>query len=177
MSRLAGGGAPDSEQQYRSRDAIHATALIVGEAGVLIRGPSGSGKSGLALALLALADDRQLFARLIGDDRVLIHLKNQRILAIGAPNMRGLIERRGYGIVRASAEPCAIIRLVVDLLPDGVRAARLPDEGALKASLDEVELPRLTFDGETGPVERAFAVLEYLDKIGDKIMTGFAHFA
>ena len=34
---------------------LHATAVVYGEHGVLILGPSGSGKSALALALLAKA--------------------------------------------------------------------------------------------------------------------------
>ena len=48
---------------------IHATVVLVGEAGVLIRGASGSGKSALALALMSEAGRRGLFARLVGDDR------------------------------------------------------------------------------------------------------------
>lgn len=164
------------DEQFRSWDAIHASALVLGEAGVLIRGPSGAGKSSLTLALLALADDRKLFARLIGDDRVLIRSNSRRILARGAPKVYGLVEKRGYGIVEAPTELCAIVRLVVDLLPRHERSARLPDQGALTASLGEVELPRLTFGGESGPFERTSAVLGYLDKIGDKIMTRVAHF-
>ena len=49
---------------------MHATAVIYGDYGVLILGPSGSGKSALALALLARARSAGLFAALIGDDRV-----------------------------------------------------------------------------------------------------------
>ena len=157
--------------------SVHATALVIGEAGVLVRGPSGSGKSALALALLALADDRKLFARLIGDDRVSISVENRRILARGAPNIHGLIERRGYGIVEMPTEPCAIVRLVVDLLPDHQPGARLPDEDTRRAFLAGMPAPRLMFDGGSSPLERAYAVLGYLDKTGDKIMTGFAHFA
>lgn len=158
-------------------DAIHANALVLGEAGVLIRGPSGSGKSSLTLALLALACGRGLFAALIGDDRVFIRAKGQQILASGAPNVLGLIERRGYGVVRARTEPCAVIRLVVDLSRRCERGPRLPDEDALSVSLGEINLPRLAFDAATAPVERGYAVLEYLDKTGDKIMSGNAHFA
>jgi HPr kinase/phosphorylase len=157
--------------------SVHATALVIGEAGVLVRGPSGSGKSALALALLALASDRKLFARLIGDDRVSISSNNQRIQVRGTPNIQGLIERRGYGIVEAPTEPCAIVRLVVDLLPHHQPSARLPDDAARKAFLAGIPAPRLIFDGDSRPIERAYAVLGYLDKIGDKIMTGFAHFA
>lgn len=49
---------------------VHGTAAVVGEAGVLIRGASGAGKSSLALALVDAAAARGLFARLVGDDRI-----------------------------------------------------------------------------------------------------------
>ncbi|QLP96335.1 MAG: hypothetical protein HZY79_01495 [Rhodoblastus sp.] len=51
--------------------AIHASAVAVGESCVLLRGPSGSGKSAAALALIDLAGAHGLFARLVADDRVL----------------------------------------------------------------------------------------------------------
>jgi serine kinase of HPr protein (carbohydrate metabolism regulator) len=157
--------------------SVHATALVLGEAGVLIRGPSGSGKSGLALALLAAAGHCRLFAALIGDDRVYLRVSDRRILASGAPNIRGLVERRGYGIVRAPAEPCAVVRLVVDLALGGEQGPRLPDDDFLNVSFGEIALPRLTFDAATAPVERAYAILEYLDRIDHKVVSGIAHFA
>ena len=46
---------------------VHASAVAIGEAGILIRGPSGAGKSSLALALIALAQLQGRFARLIAD--------------------------------------------------------------------------------------------------------------
>jgi HPr kinase/phosphorylase len=156
---------------------IHASALVIGEAGVLVRGPSGSGKSSLTLALLTLAANRRSFAKLIGDDRVLMGSEGARVLVCGTPNVLGLIERRGYGIVRASTEPCAVVRLVVDLLPEGERSERLPDKHVLCATLGGITLPRLVFDAVSTLFERSYAVLGYLDKIGDKNMTGFAHFA
>jgi len=176
MNKPVTGTAQGGERSGAS-GAIHASALVLGEAGVLIRGPSGSGKSSLTLALLALAGDRGLFAALIGDDRVLIRASGRQILASGAPNVHGLIERRGYGIVRAPVEPCAVVRLVVDLSPRNGRGPRLPDEDALSVSFGEISLPRLAFDAASAPVERAYAVLEYLDRIGDKIVSGIAHFA
>jgi len=46
----------------------------------------------------------------------------------------GLIEERGYGIVAAQAEPCAVVRLIVDLEPEG-HGARMPDRQELVANL------------------------------------------
>lgn len=163
-------------EQSDASQAVHASALVLGEAGVIIRGPSGSGKSSLALALLTVVGDRKQFARLVGDDRILIRSKAGRLIASGAANVRGLIERRGYGLVETSSELCVVVRLVVDLLPRRERGARLPDEAALAVRLGEIKLPRLTLDAESAPIDRAYAVLEYLNKITDKNMTRIAHF-
>jgi serine kinase of HPr protein (carbohydrate metabolism regulator) len=155
---------------------LHASALIVREAGILICGPSGAGKSGLALALLELARERGLFAALVGDDRVEVRAAGGRVLVRGAANVQGLIEQRGYGIVEAQAEPCAVVRLVVDLLAER-RAARMPEREELVANLAGIDLPRLMFGAESATIERAYATLGWLDKIDDKIMTRLAHFA
>ena len=45
---------------------LHATAVVHGESGVLILGPTGSGKSALALALLARARSAGEFGALVG---------------------------------------------------------------------------------------------------------------
>lgn len=145
--------------------AVHASALVAGEAGVLVRGPSGSGKSSLTLALLAAAGARRLFAALIGDDRVVVQPANGRLLASGAPNVRGLVERRGYGLVRQPTEPQAVVRLVVDLTAAGARAPRHPEADELTAELAGIALPRLVFDDRTDPMARAYAILERLDRM------------
>ena len=49
---------------------VHATAIVIGETGVLIRGRSGSGKSSLALALVARVRLAGGFAAFVADDRV-----------------------------------------------------------------------------------------------------------
>jgi HPr kinase/phosphorylase len=156
--------------------SLHASALVVREAGVVIRGPSGAGKSALTLALIECARERRLFAALIGDDRVSVAARNGRALVRGAPSVQGLIEKRGYGIVEAASEPCAIVRLVVDLLGEG-RGARLPEAKELATELAGIDLPRLPFGAESATIERAYATLGALDKINDKIMTRVAHFA
>lgn len=141
---------------------IHATAVVVGEAGILIRGRSGCGKSALALALVELARERGLFGRLIGDDRVIIQSCGGRALLSGAPQVASLIERRGYGLESQAFERTAVARLVVDLLEESAKAARMPEVADEITTLGAVRLRRLVFDGKTRPFERARAVFAAL---------------
>jgi HPr kinase/phosphorylase len=90
---------------------IHGTALALGGEGILLRGPSGSGKSDLALRLIDSG------ARRIADDQTEL-----RDIA-GAPRLSapaaiaGKLEIRGLGIVAVPHQVSAILRLVVDLRP------------------------------------------------------------
>lgn len=123
----------------QSPSTIHATALIVGHRGILIRGPSGSGKSRLALSLLHSAGSG--FARLVGDDRIHLAAVNGRLLMRPATALAGLIELRGLGIVRLPFEPVAVAHLVVDLAASD--AARIPDPAAQSVEIAGVRLARL----------------------------------
>src|SRR5579862_7561451 len=104
---------------------VHASAVLVGARAVLIRGPSGSGKSRLVLDLVAAARGGALrFARLVGDDRVHVEPAHGRLLVRPAAALAGLIELRGAGILKVPYEPSAVVGLVVDL---AAAAERLPD--------------------------------------------------
>jgi serine kinase of HPr protein (carbohydrate metabolism regulator) len=118
---------------------IHATALIVGHRGILIRGPSAAGKSALALALLQSAGES--FACLVGDDRVHLEAAHGRLLMRPATALQGLIEIRGLGIARVAFEPVAMAHLVVDL--EAAEAQRLPRSEDLVTSIEGVRLARL----------------------------------
>ena len=77
---------------------VHASAVLVGARAVLIRGPSGSGKSRLVLDLIDAARRGSLdFARLVGDDRVHLETAGGRLLVRPAPALAGIIEVRGAG--------------------------------------------------------------------------------
>jgi HPr kinase/phosphorylase len=142
---------------------IHATALAIGEAGILIRGPSGAGKSRLALDLIAEARRRGLFGRLVGDDRIAIASRGGRLIARGHPTIAGQIESRGEGILDLNCEPAVVIRLVVDL-GEGAAPERLP--GARTAvSLHGIALPRLCLEGPGQG--RGDAVIEHLLRMGN----------
>jgi energy-coupling factor transporter ATP-binding protein EcfA2 len=117
---------------------VHASCVVLGEAGVLIRGPSGSGKSQLARRLVSAYPG---FARLVSDDRVRIEVRHGRLVARSVPATAGTLEIRGLGLMQAAFEPAAVVRLVVDALPGP--ADRLPDEADARAYVCGVALPRI----------------------------------
>ena len=129
---------------------IHASAVLIGHRGFLIRGPSGSGKSRLVLALLQNATSD--FTRLVGDDRIHLETAHGRLLMRPAKALEGLIEVRGAGIVRLPYEPVAVASLVIDLgVPD---VARLPQETEFDTAIDGVALARLPVAHGDDPLAR-----------------------
>ncbi len=81
------------EQNNGSGFLLHATAVRLDGRAVLITGPSGSGKSDLALRLLELG------AELISDDQVQIERREGHAVASPPEPIAGKIEVRGVGIV------------------------------------------------------------------------------
>jgi HPr kinase/phosphorylase len=121
---------------------VHASAVLVGARAVLIRGPSGSGKSRLARELIETARDNGLgFARLVGDDRVHVDAAGGRLLVRPAEALAGLLEVRGVGLLRLVHEPSAVVGLVVDL--DAADAERLPETSRQRTEIEGIVLPRL----------------------------------
>ena len=85
------------------------SCVAIGKRALLIEGPSGSGKSGLALMLI----DRG--AQLIGDDSVLLEVDRGRLIARPHPNTRGLLEVRNLGLLEMPVGEEAIVSLVIRL--------------------------------------------------------------
>jgi serine kinase of HPr protein (carbohydrate metabolism regulator) len=137
----------------------HATAVLVGPRAVLIRGAAGSGKSRLAWALLEAAEaGKILFARLVADDRVALSALNGRLIAAAPSQIAGMIELRGWGILRVPYEPFAVVGLVADLAaPD---AERVPAASALSAEILGVRLPRLPVAKDRDPFPLVLKALE-----------------
>lgn len=122
----------------------HATCLVLGEDGILIRGAAGTGKSSLCLELLDHADMVGRHARLVADDRVRLALRHGRIVARPHPAVAGLIELRGLGIRRMiNVAPATVIRLVVDLVD---ACPRYPDDSIQPATILGIGLPRLRLE-------------------------------
>jgi serine kinase of HPr protein (carbohydrate metabolism regulator) len=137
---------------------IHASAVLVGARAVLIRGPAGSGKSRLALALIQNGGSAALsFTRLVGDDRVHVEAAHGRLLVRPAEALAGLIEVRGVGIRRLPYEPLAVAGLVVDLA--AVDSERLPACGSVVAEVAGVALPRLAVAPGVDPYPIVIAAL------------------
>jgi len=146
----------------------HATAVIVGEAGVLIRGASGAGKSALALALLAAGTPARLVS-LIGDDRVQLSVVNGRLVARAHPAIAGCIEQRGEGILRLGYEPAAVIRMTADIYPLAAGRdipPRTPSDDELTVEIAGLMLPRLALPKELSSEESARRVISFLCRLG-----------
>ncbi len=105
------------EQQNTA--CIHAACVSVEGHGLLIVGRSGAGKSSLALQMMALG------ARLVADDRVNLHARDGHVIADAVPELRGVIEARGIGLLRADSKGPVPVSLVADL--DQSEPARLPE--------------------------------------------------
>jgi HPr kinase/phosphorylase len=146
--------------------ALHASCVVVREAGVLIRGPSGSGKSLLARDLIFEAERLGRFARLVGDDRVRVMNRNGRLVATAVPAIAGKLEARGFGVLTMPYEKSVIVRLVIDCLTE--HAARLPGPGDRTITMAGVLLPRIAALVEPG---LARLILLRLDHPGDTLMT------
>ncbi|RZN23585.1 HPr kinase/phosphatase C-terminal domain-containing protein [Bradyrhizobium sp. Leo121] len=138
--------------------SVHASAVLVGERAVLIRGPSGSGKSRLAFDLILAGRSGQLPpAVLVGDDRVHLDTAGKELLVRPALELAGLIEIRGLGIRRLEYTHEAIVGLVVDLAAGD--AERLPPPEALQTEINGVFLPRIPVGEGISPLLLVVAAL------------------
>jgi HPr kinase/phosphorylase len=123
---------PDTTPEPEVPGIAHASAVALGPRGALILGPSGSGKSGLALTLMAYG------AQLVADDRVVLSL-NDGLPWMSAPEaIAGLIEARGVGLLQADAVPGAWLSLVVDL--GRTETHRLPPSRAVSVAGHSIPL-------------------------------------
>ena len=93
-----------------SGERVHATAVALGGAGVLLRGPSGSGKSDLALRLIDGG------GRLVADDQTILSRDGATIRMTAPATIAGRLEVRGLGIVTVPTATAAALTLVVDLV-------------------------------------------------------------
>jgi len=137
-----------------SSENLHASTVALDGRGVLISGPSGSGKSDLALRLL----DRGFV--LVSDDRTIVRKEGSRLIASAPETIRGKLEVRGVGIVEMEHQRDVPIALVVELTSD---IQRLPDEGRERLILGSA-IPLINVDAMTASAPSKVAVA--LDRLG-----------
>lgn len=99
---------------------VHGTSIAIGGDGILLRGPSGSGKSDLALRLIDAG------ALLVADDQTELRRAGATLRMTAPSVLSGRIEVRGLGIVPVPCAGEASLRLVVDLVPDAA-VERMPE--------------------------------------------------
>ena len=123
---------------------------------VLITGPSGSGKSDLALRLL----DRGF--TLVSDDQTIVKKDGNRLVASAPPTIAGKLEIRGIGIVDIESTDNVPVALIVELTGD---IQRLPDDSRERPILG-VMLPLITIDAMTASAPSKVSLA--LDRMGLK---------
>ncbi len=127
----------------------HGTCILVAGTGVLLRGPSGIGKSDLAFRMIE-SDD----AMLVADDQIRLRRIDRRLMASPPRQLAGLIEVRGLGILSRPHHQTCRIGLVIDLV-EREDVPRLPEPRTV--DIMEVTVPNVrlcAFDAST-PVKVA----------------------
>ena len=137
------------------RTNVHATGLVLGRVGLMLRGPSGSGKSLLALMLIEAWRSRGEEGKLVSDDRIDLETTRSGLVMHAPATIAGLIELRGRGIVRRPNVAKAPVHLVVDFVE---KFERMIEEEALVTDVLGVALPRCPVP-RAGVVELAHQLL------------------
>jgi serine kinase of HPr protein (carbohydrate metabolism regulator) len=140
-----------------SAETLHASTVAKNGRAVLLTGPSGSGKSDLALRLL----DRGF--TLVSDDQTIVRKDDDRLVASAPPNIAGKLEIRGLGIVDVERVDNVAISLIVELTNSQIQ--RLPDDSRERPILG-VKLPLVTIDALTASAPSKVALA--LDRMGLK---------
>ena len=142
--------------RHLSSETIHASTVALDGRAVLISGPSGSGKSDLALRLI----DRGY--TLVSDDQTIVRREGETLIASAPPTIAGKLEIRGIGIVDMATIADIPIALYVELTSE---IMRLPDDRRERPVLG-VNLPLVSVDAQTASA--ASKVSLALDRLGLK---------
>ncbi len=137
---------------------MHSSVVAVKGSAVLIRGPSGSGKSDLALRFIDQG------AELVSDDYVELHTVKSNIFVTPPETISGLLEVRGIGLMTFSYLKKAKLVLALDLVKTS-QIERLPvRQNSL--FVDGVSIPLYKLDGfAASATARVRVLLENLDAL------------
>jgi HPr kinase/phosphorylase len=120
---------------------VYGTCVALGRVAAMLQGPSGSGKSDLALRfVMDLPPGAD--AALVSDDQVLIERQGDRLIACPPETIAGKIEVRGVGIIAMPFRRSADLRLLVRLSAPAA-VPRLPEFSSETAELCGLHLPML----------------------------------
>jgi HPr kinase/phosphorylase len=135
---------------------FYATAVTYCGFGILIRGPSGSGKSDLALRLI---DDG---AGLVADDQVVIKSVGQELYLSPPESLSGLIEVRGVGVIKIEYFRDIRLCLIVELDPRNEiqRIPKIKEELIKKILVPVINM----YAFESSVLAKIKIILGYLDK-------------
>lgn len=147
---------------------VHGSCLSFGEAGVLLLGPPGSGKSDLLLRLIDQEgwgiSDTLKRAQLVSDDQVVIKLVNGRLVASAPAVIAGRLEIRGLGIVGLFHSTDTILAMAVRLTGCDT-IDRLPDLEEGQFEILGVRLPTVMIDPASASAPaRIRAALDWLNR-------------
>ena len=137
-----------------SAETVHASTVALDGRAVVISGPSGSGKSDLALRLL----DRGF--TLVSDDQTIVRKDGGRLVASAPPTIAGKLEIRGIGIVEVERVDNMPVAMLVELTSD---IQRIPDDNRERPVLG-VKLPLISIDAMAASAPSKVAIA--LDRMG-----------
>jgi len=137
-----------------SAENVHGTSVARDGRAVLLTGPSGSGKSDLALRLI----DRGF--TLVSDDQTILSRAGDRLTASAPTQIRGKMEIRGLGIVEMETDSDVPLALIVELTSE---IERIPAEGRTCQILGH-SLPLVRIDAMTSSAPAKVALA--LDRMG-----------
>jgi serine kinase of HPr protein (carbohydrate metabolism regulator) len=137
-----------------SSENLHASTVARDGRAVLISGPSGSGKSDLALRML----DRGF--TLVSDDRTIVRKQGAKLIASPPDTIRGKMEIRGLGIFEIEHVTDIPVALIVELRSD---IERLPDDSRERLIIG-IGIPLVSIDAMTASAPSKVALA--LDRLG-----------
>lgn len=137
---------------------VHASVVAIEGQAVMLRGPSGSGKSDLSLRMI---DEG---AELVSDDYVELYTQDSHIMVSAPPPLQGMLEVRGFGLVTLPFRHKARLSIVFDLMGHK-NIDRLPERDTLFFA-DGVGVPLLRLDGlaSSSPAKVRLALANLKDR-------------